>query len=179
MGTEATRVASYDPWVGLYWLTTGRTLGGLRLTPEANTLSREEALRLYTHGSAWFSGERDVKGTLAEGQLADLAVLSEDYLSVPAERLRYLSSVLTVMGGRIVHASNGFVEHAPPLPPASPDWSPVRANPSPAERPFAAAAGTTHRCALHGHGHAAAQPAPPVQDERAFWGALGCACLAF
>ena len=72
-GTDATRVASYDPWVALYWLTTGKTVGGHRLYPEANTLDRETALRLWTQGSAWFSGEASVKGTLKPGQYADLA----------------------------------------------------------------------------------------------------------
>src|SRR3546814_16990664 len=75
-GTDATRVASYDPWVGLYWLTTGKTLGGMPLYGEENVLDRETALRLWTQGSAWFSGERGVKGTLAPGQYADLAILS-------------------------------------------------------------------------------------------------------
>jgi predicted amidohydrolase YtcJ len=85
-GTDATRVASYDPWVALYWLTTGRTVGGLSLYGEENLLDRETALRLWTHGSAWFSGEDEVKGTLAPGKYADLAVLSADYLSVRPTR---------------------------------------------------------------------------------------------
>src|SRR3546814_6585887 len=70
-GTDATRVASYDPWVSLYWLTTGKTLGGMPLYGEENVLDRETALRLWTQGSAWFSGERDVKGTLAPGQRSE------------------------------------------------------------------------------------------------------------
>jgi hypothetical protein len=73
-GTDATRVASYDPWVALYWLTTGKTLGGMPLYGEDNVLSREHALRLWTNGSAWFSGEETVKGTLAPGMYADLAI---------------------------------------------------------------------------------------------------------
>ncbi|HSI64432.1 MAG TPA: amidohydrolase, partial [Candidatus Saccharimonadia bacterium] len=77
-GTDATRVASYNPWVSLYWLTTGRTVGGVSMYPEKNCLSREEALRLYTQGSSWFSTEAGKKGGLAKGQLADLAVLTED-----------------------------------------------------------------------------------------------------
>lgn len=66
-GTDATRVASYNPWVSLYWLSTGKTMGGLSLYPEANRLDRETALKLWTQGSAWFSGEGDVKGTIAPG----------------------------------------------------------------------------------------------------------------
>lgn len=125
-GTDATRVASYNPWVALSWLVTGRTVGGAGLASETNRLSREEALRLYTVGSTWFSGEEGKKGAVAPGQLADLAVLSADYFAVPEEEIRGIESVLTLVGGRIVHAGGPFSALAPPLPPASPDWSPVR-----------------------------------------------------
>src|SRR5205085_6547827 len=76
-GTDATRVASYNPFVSLYWMVSGKTVGGTAMYPEANRLSRMEALRLYTVGSAWFSSEDGTKGAIVEGQLADLAVLSE------------------------------------------------------------------------------------------------------
>jgi hypothetical protein len=125
-GTDATRVATYNPWIALYWLVTGKTLGGLRLTPERNTLDRETALHLWTKGSAWFSGDEEHKGALRVGEFADLAVLSDDYFSVPAEDIKNITSVLTMLGGRIVHGSGEFANLAPPLPPASPDWSPVR-----------------------------------------------------
>src|SRR5215813_4400090 len=72
-GTDATRVASYNPWVCLYWLVTGRTVGGLALYPAANRLDRERALRLWTQAAGWFSNEDGVRGTLKAGQLADLA----------------------------------------------------------------------------------------------------------
>ncbi|MEZ6187202.1 MAG: amidohydrolase [Planctomycetota bacterium] len=124
-GTDATRVASYDPWVGLYWLVTGRTLGGLELYPSSNRLDRTEALRLYTQGSAWFSGEAALKGQLKPGQLADLAVLSADYFSVPAEEIRQIVSELTFVGGEVVYAAGDFADHAPPPLPVSPAWSPV------------------------------------------------------
>lgn len=124
-GTDATRVASYNPWVSLYWLVTGRTLGGASLYPDANRLSREEALRLWTTGSAWFSSEQGAKGAIAPGQLADLAVLSHDYLSVPDERIKSISSVLTVVGGDVVYAAAPFEKLAPPPLPISPDWSPL------------------------------------------------------
>ena len=124
-GTDATRVSSYNPWVALYWLVTGRTVGGLSLYPECNRLDRAEALRLYTVGSSWFSGEEGKKGSIAPGQLADLAVLSADYFSVPEEQIKSLESVLTVVGGRVVYGAGEFKGLAPPSPPASPDWSPV------------------------------------------------------
>ena len=87
-GTDATRVASYNPWVSLYWLVAGKTVGGTSLYPEANRLDRLEALRRYTLGSAWFSGEEEKKGAIVPGQLADLAVLSADYFSVPEEEIK-------------------------------------------------------------------------------------------
>ena len=125
-GTDATRVASYNPWVTLYWLTTGKTVGGTPLYGESNLLSREEALRLYTQGSSWFSSEEGRKGTIAAGQLADLSVLSADYFSVPDEDIKHLESVLALVGGKVVYGATEFSRLSPPLPPISSDWSPVR-----------------------------------------------------
>jgi len=123
-GTDGTRVASYHPWTCLYWLTTGRTVGGTEVTSAANRLGREEALRLYSEGSAWFSGESGRKGCLAVGQFADLAVLSDDFLTCADEAIRRIESVLTVCDGRIVHAAGEFAPYSPPLPPFSPAWAP-------------------------------------------------------
>lgn len=188
-GTDATRVASYDPWVALSWLTTGKTVGGLTLYGEENLLTREEALALWTTGSAWFSGEQDVKGTLAPGKYADLAVLSEDFMTVPDSGIRQIASVMTVVGGKIVFADAEFAKHNPPLPPASPGWSVSAHLASPAERagPLepartemrACADGCGSACGLHGHAHGIAWTKPiPVADKNAFWGALGCSCFA-
>jgi predicted amidohydrolase YtcJ len=125
-GTDATRVSGHNPWLALYWMVTGRTVGGTELGAVENRLSREEALRLYTVGSAWFSGEEDAKGRIAPAQLADFAVLSADYLTIPAEQIRDIESVLTVTGGDIVYADRPFNDLAPePLPPVLPAWSPV------------------------------------------------------
>lgn len=124
-GTDATRVASYNPFVSLYWLVTGRTIGGTQLYGESNRLDRTTALRLWTVGSAWFSGEDHKKGRIAPGQLADLAVLSGDYFSVPDEDIKRLESVLTLVGGQPVHAAGAFGSLAPPELKASPEWSPA------------------------------------------------------
>jgi len=125
-GTDATRVASYNPFVCLYWLTAGKTVGGTALYPEANRLSREDALKLYTIGSSWFSSEEGKKGAIAPGQLADLAVLSDDFFSAREEDIKHLESVLTVVGGKPVYATAEFKDLDPPPLPISPDWSPVR-----------------------------------------------------
>jgi len=124
-GTDATRVASYNPFVSLYWLITGKTVGGTPLYTDANRLERMEALRLWTASSAWFSSEQGRKGALVPGQLADLAVLSADYFSIPDEDIKRLESVLTLVGGRAVHAAAEFAALAPPALPVLPAWSPV------------------------------------------------------
>src|SRR5256714_5745571 len=112
-GTDATRVASYTPWVSLYWMVAGKTVGGTPLYPEANRLGRAEALRRYTLGSAWFSGEEDRKGAIASGLLADLAVLSADYFSVPEEDIKGIESVLTLVGGKGVYGAGEFARVSP------------------------------------------------------------------
>ena len=184
-GTDATRVASYDPWVSLYWLVSGKTLGGLALYPEQNRLQREAALKLWTQGSAWFSGEHDVKGTLAPGQFADLAVLSADYLSIPVEAIRDITSVLTIVDGNIVYGDDDYSSLAPPFPPASPDWSPVNHyagafRPATAAHHHAHSHGDGHTCALHGeHRHIVWNQPIPTDRPDHFWGALGCSCFAF
>ncbi len=124
-GTDGTRVASYHPWTCIWWMVTGKTVGGTVMNDEADRLTREEALNLYTHGTTWFSREDDRKGILKPGYFGDLAVLSDDYFSIEVDKIRELESVLTVVGGRVVHGSEEFARHAPALPKVSPDWSPV------------------------------------------------------
>jgi len=181
-GTDATRVSSYNPWTSLSWLVSGRTVGGLTLYGDDNRLSREQALERWTVGSAWFSAEQERKGAIQAGQLADLAVLSADFFTVPEEEIRAIESVLTVVGGRIVHAAGVFADLDPPPLPVLPDWSPVALVPG-HHRPVARVAHhhtPGQRCAVHGH-----QPdrgwwaTVPASDFRSFWGALGCSCYAF
>jgi predicted amidohydrolase YtcJ len=180
-GTDATRVASYNPWVALYWLIAGKTVGGTPLYGDDTRLDRMEALRRYTVGSAWFSGEDDQKGAIVPGQLADLAVLSADYFSIPEAEIKAIESVLTLVGGKVVHATAEFGPLAPPPLSVLPEWSPVKAysgshtRPSPGEPPL------VHRC-CRGHGvhdflsrlREKARPA----EVAPLWG-LGCDCFAF
>ncbi len=107
-GTDATRVASYNPWVSLSWLVTGKTLGGTTLYPVRNRLDRETALRMWTEKNTWFSNEVGKKGQIKAGQLADLALLSDDYFSVAESEIVHLRSVLTILGGKIVHGEADY-----------------------------------------------------------------------
>ena len=126
-GTDATRVASYNPWVSLAWLVTGRTVGGLRIYPQRNCLDRETALRLWTENVTWFSNEEGKKGRIEAGQLADLIVPDRDYFACAESEIADTVSELTIVGGRIVYAAGIFASlDASSPPPAMPDWSPVR-----------------------------------------------------
>ena len=184
-GTDATRVASYNPFVALYWLITGKTVGGTALYPESNRLERMEALRLYTVGSSWFSSEEGKKGSIVPGQLADLAVLSSDYFSIPEEEIKRLESVLTIVGGKVVYAVKDFSKLAPPPLPVSPDWSPVKYYdgyaPSNVAQALGAQTDTAHarRALPHDRVDAVAAKARRwIYGESGLW-TLGCDCFAF
>lgn len=125
-GTDGTRVASYNPWPALYWLITGKTVGDFQLSEDSNLLTREEALYLYTKGSAWVSKEENVKGTLENGMFADFAILSEDYFTIPVNEINTIKSVLTVVGGNVVFGDDEFKNLSPELPEVIPNWSPVK-----------------------------------------------------
>jgi predicted amidohydrolase YtcJ len=185
-GTDATRVASYNPWVSLAWLITGKTVGELSLYPRSNCADRQTALRMWTENGTWFSNEEGKKGRIAVDQLADLVVPDRDFLSCPENAIADTTALLTVVGGKIVYAAGEFArydENAPP--PAMPDWSPVRSFGG-----YAGWAGAkvakiaptcqcAHGCTLHGHQHQKAWTAQlPISDLKSFWGALGCSCWA-
>jgi predicted amidohydrolase YtcJ len=190
-GTDATRVASYNPWVSLAWLVTGHTVGGLRIYPQRNCLDRETALRMWTENVTWFSNEEGKKGRIQVGQLADLIVLDRDYFACAEAEIADTTSDLTIVGGKIVYGAGIFAkldEGGPP--PAMPDWSPVRAfggyaawgdasgagNQAIQQR-VAASCGCGHACGVHGHSHATAWSSRlPIADLKSFWGALGCSC---
>jgi predicted amidohydrolase YtcJ len=125
-GTDGNRATSYNPWIGLHWLVTGKTLGGAKLQGDRNLLDRTEALRLYTTGGAWVSGEEGKKGTLEAGKFADLAILSADYFNVPVDRIKDIESLLTLVGGKVVYGAGPYSRLSPPLPPGAQDWLPVR-----------------------------------------------------
>lgn len=195
-GTDATRVASYNPWVSLSWLVTGKTVGGLQLTLQRNCLTRDQALRMWTENVTWFSNEHGKKGRIEAGQLADLVVPDRDFFACPESDIADTTALLTVVGGKVVYGAGDFAcfdDAAPP--PAMPDWSPVRtfggygawgAQGGPDGAPLQAVlrnaatnCGCASNCNLHGHAHATAWSSKlPVSDLQGFWGALGCACWA-
>ena len=192
-GTDATRVASYNPWVSLAWLVTGKTVAGFRLYPPGNCLDRETALRMWTENVTWFSNEEGKKGRIQVDQFADLMVPDRDYFACAEEEIADTTSLLTMVGGKIVYASGDFGPlQEVKVPPAMPDWSPVRtfggygawADPkaaagSASAHKFAMSCGCASACAVHGHNHALAWSSRlPIADLKSFWGALGCACWA-
>ncbi|MVT12023.1 amidohydrolase [Chitinophaga tropicalis] len=185
-GSDATRVSSYNPWVSLYWLTAGKTVGGLQLYNEQSRLSREAALELYTKGSAWFSNEQGKKGEIGTGMLADLAVLDKDYFAVEDEQVKSIESILTIVGGKIVYAKEDFSSFSPEPVPVLPAWSPVAVYNGyySAKNKESNIAAAVHCCAgscdVHGHDHNVARMNNvPADNFTAFWGALGCSCFAF
>jgi predicted amidohydrolase YtcJ len=107
-GTDAHRVASYNPFTALQWFLDGKTVSGVALRGPEETPSRENALRYYTSGSAWFSHDEAKRGSLEIGKLADLAVLSKDYMTVPVDQIGGIESVLTMVGGKIVYAASPY-----------------------------------------------------------------------
>ena len=192
-GTDATRVSSYNPWVSLAWLVTGKTVAGLRLYPPHNCVDRETALRMWTENVTWFSSEEGKKGRIQVGQFADLIVPDRDYFSCAEDEIADTTSLLTVVGGKIVYGAGDFAScDEAGLPPAMPDWSPVRTfggyaawgDPDGAgklalNRKLAMTCGCANACDVHGHNHAIAWSAKlPIADLKSFWGALGCACWA-
>ncbi|WP_313003640.1 amidohydrolase [Chryseobacterium gleum] len=197
-GSDATRVSSYNPWVSMYWLTAGKTVGGLQLYHETK-LDRATALELYTKGSAWFSQEQQKKGDIRVGMFADLAVLDQDYFTVDDEEIKNIEAEMTIVDGKIVYAKGTFSSYAPPSIPVLPDWSPTNLYNGyyPAGGHFqkeieknakqdlkAPLASQIHSCAgscdIHHHNHNQARMSNvPVNNYHTFWGALGCSCFAF
>jgi hypothetical protein len=187
-GTDATRVASYNPFVSLYWLIAGKTIGGTQLYPEANRLDRMEALRLYTVGSTWFSSEEGKKGAIVPGQLADLAVLSDDFFSIPEEQIKGLESILTMVGGKVVYAAGDFKDLDPESLPVMPEWSPVAYYGGYYSQTPVSATSQVHLCTVACN-HAPVRAHKPncrnifaslnqLGNLAGFWGS-GCDCYAF
>ena len=125
MGSNGTRVSSFNPWIGLYWLTTGKSIGETKHQADKNVLDRTTALKLFTQGSAKLVRLDADRGMIKENYLADFIVLSDDYFSVADRKIQDITANLTVVDGKIVYADEVFQGLAKPLPKAIPEWSPV------------------------------------------------------
>jgi predicted amidohydrolase YtcJ len=124
-GTDATRVSSYNPWLSLSWLVSGRTVSDILLSPAANRVDRATALEMYTVAGAHLSGEGEKKGRVRVGQYGDIALLSADYFSVPEDEISRIESLLTIVGGKVVYGAENYEGADDPLAAIAPDWSPV------------------------------------------------------
>ena len=104
-GSDSAQISTLDPWLMIYYLVTGKNAAGVTINP-GQTLTRMEALRLYTANNGWFFREEDRLGSIEPGKLGDIVVLSDDFLDpakVPDEAIKGVKSVLTVIGGQVVH----------------------------------------------------------------------------
>ena len=102
MSSDGMQIAPMNPWLHMYYATTGVNARQV-LVNDRQQITRQEVLKLYTANNGWFLREEDTVGTIERGKLADLVVLSDDYFSVPDEKLKKIRSVLTVADGKIVH----------------------------------------------------------------------------
>src|SRR5215475_2056654 len=110
-GTDAHRVASHNPFTALKWFLDGKTVGGVAIRGPEETPTRADALRFYTIGSAWFSRDEEKRGSIEVGKLADLAVLSKDYMTVPIDEIGGIESLLTMVGGKVVFAAGPYQKY--------------------------------------------------------------------
>ncbi|NTG77729.1 amidohydrolase [Agrobacterium rhizogenes] len=126
MTTDAFRAATFNPWVAISWMVSGKSVSGSEILAENNRLSRTEALKLFTSGAAWFMNAEAELGIIAPGNLADFAVLDRDYFAVPEDQISSISSVLTIMDGKVVFGAQDYSALSPKLPDILPAWSPVK-----------------------------------------------------
>jgi predicted amidohydrolase YtcJ len=126
LGTDATRISTFNPWMSLHWAVTGKTMGGYQFWPMKDVLSRFEALQLYTTGSAWCSGEEKLKGKIEKGQYADMVILNKDYFTIPVDDIRSIHSLLTIVNGKAVYAEGNYEKLSPVMPEVIPAWSPIK-----------------------------------------------------
>ena len=126
MTTDGFRASSFNPWIGISWMITGKSVSGSEILAKDNRLSRVEALKLYTSSPAWFVHDEHEKGRIVPGNLADFVLLSKDYFTIPDDEIKTISSVLTIVDGRVVFGAQDYSNLAPKLPETLPAWSPVK-----------------------------------------------------
>jgi len=126
MSTDAFRAATFNPWVGISWMVSGKSVSGSEVLARNNRLTRAEALAMFTRRAAWFMNAESELGMIAPGHLADFALLDRDYFAVPENQIKSIASVLTVMDGRVVFGAHDYRALSPQLPEVLPAWSPVK-----------------------------------------------------
>jgi len=126
MSTDAYRASTFNPWVGISWMVSGKSVSGSQVLAANNRLSRAEALKLFTAGAAWFMSAESEMGMITPGNLADFAILDRDYFTVPEDQIKSISSVLTVMDGKVVFGAQEYSALSPRLPDVLPAWSPIK-----------------------------------------------------
>jgi predicted amidohydrolase YtcJ len=112
VGSDATRASSHNPWLCSWWLVAGRSLDGSSQRDGGHLLDRERVLAAQTSGNAWFSFEENGRGTLQPGRWSDLAVLNDDYFTVPVDAIPSLRSELTIVGDRVAYSSGALTDPA-------------------------------------------------------------------
>jgi len=126
MTTDAFRASTYNPWVGISWMITGKSVSGNEILAKDNRLTREEALKLFTYGPTWFEQTENEMGKIIPGNLADFVLLNKDFFTIPEDEIKTISSALTVVDGRVVFGTGNFSNLAPKLPAILPAWSPLK-----------------------------------------------------
>ncbi|MBA0885125.1 amidohydrolase [Flavobacterium undicola] len=126
MTTDAFRASSYNPWIGISWMTTGKSVSGSEILTKDNRLTRAEALKLITVGPTWFEQQENEMGKIVPGHLADFVLLNKDYFSIPDDEIKTISSVLTIVDGRVVFGTGKYSNLAPKLSEPIPSWSPIK-----------------------------------------------------
>lgn len=126
MTTDAFRAASFNPWVGISWMVSGKSISGTEVLAGDNRLTRAEALGLFTRKAAWFLNAESEMGMVAPGHLADFVLLDQDYFEVEESRIKSIAAVLTVMDGRVVYGAQDYRSLSPVLPEILPAWSPIK-----------------------------------------------------
>jgi predicted amidohydrolase YtcJ len=126
MSTDAFRAATFNPWVGISWMVSGKSVSGSEVLAKDNRLSRAEALGLFTRSAAWFMNAESEMGMIAPGHLADFALLDKDYFTAPESQIKAIASVLTVMNGKVVFGAQDYRALSPQLPDILPVWSPIK-----------------------------------------------------
>jgi predicted amidohydrolase YtcJ len=126
MTTDAFRVASFNPWIGISWMTTGKSVAGTEILAKNNRLTRVEALKLFTTAPTWFEDQEREMGKIIPGNFADFILLNKDYFTIPDEEIKTISSSLTVVDGRVVFGAEEYKSLSPKLPETLPVWSPFK-----------------------------------------------------